>query len=1115
MSEADEPGQAEPKRRPGRRARRLARAAAAALALPVVFAIVAALALFGRDVSAPSWVVEEVEARAAALTGGELSVGHIAVTLGRDLHPRVRLSDAVLRDADGTEVARIPKVDALISPRGVLFRRTLLVQRIEVAGAVVDLSRDEDGRLAVAFGVPGAEAAPDLVGLLGALDRATARAELEALEDIRAEGLVVNYVDARAGRSWTVDGGNLAVSFGREELEIAADLSLMSGLAEPTVLSARYVSPRGRAAADLWLTADRAMAADLASQSAALSWLAVLDAPLTASLRATLDDAGALSDFDAALALGAGALRPSATARPVPFDAARTHLAYDPRAGVLRFDLIEIDGAAGSLQASGRAYLGDMEHGLPEEIVGQFEVVRASANPGALYRAPLEVTGASADIRLELQPFRLTVAGARALLAAPGEEASEVTPAAAPGVPEEVRAGTEILGGARVWTGPQGWHVAVDGTVDGIGLRQALDLWPEGWRPGVRSWLESNILSGEMRDATVALRAEPGAELLLATDFSLAGAEVRFLPRMPVLEGVDGFVEIVGRSFAVSLDKGRVVAPEGGELDLAGSTMVIPVMGLDGAPVEFGLEAAGPIPALLSVLDQPPLRLMERAGLESDISEGTATVSGRLFMPLVEDLTPEAVSYVMAAELAGVDAVGLIPDRRLTAARLDLAATPDGLEIAGRAEVDGVPVEGAYRKAFTRGAPGVVEAGIALSAATLDSFGIALPAGVVTGQAEGRLTLRMPDGQPPDFALISTLQGVRLSLPWIGWNKPAGDTGAFEIAGTLGRDPRIDRLSLSAGGLEARGRIDLGPGGTFQAARFDRLTVGNWLDAPVTLRSRGDGRPVAVDMPGGRLDMRRARFGTGEAETGEGGPLSIRLDRLQVTDTLVLTEFVGAFRSEGGLGGTFTALVNDGPEIQGNLVPWQGRTGVRLTSQDGGAVLRAAELLPNASGGGMELILQPTGGEGSFNGTLRMTDLRVRDAPAMAALLNAVSVVGLLQQLDGQGLAFSDVEAQFRMTPEAIVVTAASAVGPSLGVSLDGTYGMASQVMDFQGVVSPLYLLNGLGAVLTRPGEGLIGFSFRLGGTVGRPQVQVNPLSVLTPGMFREIFRRPPPQVGQ
>jgi len=50
---------------------------------------------------------------------------------------------------------------------------------------------------------------------------------------------------------------------------------------------------------------------------------------------------------------------------------------------------------------------------------------------------------------------------------------------------------------------------------------------------------------------------------------------------------------------------------------------------------------------------------------------------------------------------------------------------------------------------------------------------------------------------------------------------------------------------------------------------------------------------------------------------------------------------------------------------------------------------------------------------------------------------------------------------------------------------------------------------------LTRKGEGLIGFNFTVRGDSAAPQVGVNPLSALTPGMFREIFRRPPPQVGQ
>jgi hypothetical protein len=63
--------------------------------------------------------------------------------------------------------------------------------------------------------------------------------------------------------------------------------------------------------------------------------------------------------------------------------------------------------------------------------------------------------------------------------------------------------------------------------------------------------------------------------------------------------------------------------------------------------------------------------------------------------------------------------------------------------------------------------------------------------------------------------------------------------------------------------------------------------------------------------------------------------------------------------------------------------------------------------------------------------------------------------------------------------------------------------------------VSPLYLINGIGSILTRPGEGLIGFNFTVTGNAAAPSVGVNPLSVFTPGMFREIFRRAPPEVGQ
>jgi hypothetical protein len=239
--------------------------------------------------------------------------------------------------------------------------------------------------------------------------------------------------------------------------------------------------------------------------------------------------------------------------------------------------------------------------------------------------------------------------------------------------------------------------------------------------------------------------------------------------------------------------------------------------------------------------------------------------------------------------------------------------------------------------------------------------------------------------------------------------------------------------------------------------------------------------------------------------------MTVALDRLQVTEGIALTGLRGSFEDAGGFSGRFAAAVNGGALVQGTVVPRGGRWAVRILGEDAGAVLASAGLLAGAEGGTLDLTLRPAGAAGTYEGALAIGGLRVRDAPALAQLLNAVSVVGLIQQMAGQGLVFDEVEADFQITPDRITLRRSSAIGAGLGISLDGDYIPATRNVDFQGVLSPFYLINGIGAILTRRGEGLLGFAFTLRGPVEAMRVAVNPLSVFTPGMFREIFRRPPP----
>ncbi len=81
---------------------------------------------------------------------------------------------------------------------------------------------------------------------------------------------------------------------------------------------------------------------------------------------------------------------------------------------------------------------------------------------------------------------------------------------------------------------------------------------------------------------------------------------------------------------------------------------------------------------------------------------------------------------------------------------------------------------------------------------------------------------------------------------------------------------------------------------------------------------------------------------------------------------------------------------------------------------------------------------------------------------------------------------------------------------------MDGIYNIPNRYMDFEGVVSPFYMVNGLiGGLFSPRREGLFGFTYQLTGSPDNSDVSVNPLSVFTPGIFREIFRRPPPEPAQ
>ena len=1093
MTEAEhqstEDSAAPPRRRIPRR--HYWRAGLMLLIAPLLFAGIAAVMLVNREITAPTWIKTEIEERAEELlNGGSLRFGTIRFILGPDLHPRVRLTGAVLRDADGVALARIPEVEGLLSPRG-LITGQVLAQEVRLSGAQVNLRRGADGRFALSFGAGGTDvgSAETFAGLLESIDTAVERPELAALERVAARGLIINYGDARAGRTWTVDGGRMELDLTGGETVLRGDVALLGGRASVTTVAMSYASPRGSASASLGITVTDAVATDIASQTPALAWLDVLEAPISAAIRGEIDADGALGRVDATLEIGTGALQPTAQTRPIRFDAAKAYLSFDPGLGDLEFSQVEIESDWGTVTAQGQAYLRDIVDGWPGAVLGQFTFAGLRTNPGDLYAEPLSFDAGAVDMRLKLDPFTLTVGQA------------------------SLRDGEMRLDlSGQVRAAPEGWSVALDAALEEASAAQLLGYWPASLKPNTRRWFAENLIAGQFRDLRMAARLAAGARPILSVTSEFSETQVRFMRTMPPIEEADGHLAMVADDLTLTLVDGHVQAPQGGRLDVGGTVFQVPDLTIPQPPATVLLRIDGTLTAAMALLDREPFGFLSRAGLPVALADGRARIAGAITLPLKPKVPRDEIDFSVVADLRDVRTERLVPGRVLAAPALDLRASADELRIEGAGRLGRVPVEGVWRQPLGEGPrPSRFEGTVQLSEQVIDEFNIGLPPGSLGGQGRGDLVLDLPPGGPPGFRLTSDLRGLRVAVDAVGWSKGANAAGTLVVAGQLGAQPRIDELTLRGPGFDAAGRIELATGGGLSRAVFDRVRVAGWFDGPVTLIGRGAGRAPNLEIGGGALDLREMTLGGGG---GEGGTVSMRLDRLQVTEGIALTGVQGSFTGQGGFSGQFAGRVNGGAPVQGTIVPQGGRSAIRIVGDDAGGILASAGLLPNAARGTFDLVLQPVGSE-SFDGTLDITNLRVRDAPALASLLDAISVVGLLQQLDGQGLSFTEVDAEFRIEPGRIVITRSSAVGPSLGISLDGIYATQAGTVDLQGVVSPIYLLNGIGAVLTRPGEGLIGFNFNLTGPVSDMAVMVNPLSVLTPGMFREIFRRPPPQVSQ
>jgi len=538
-------------------------------------------------------------------------------------------------------------------------------------------------------------------------------------------------------------------------------------------------------------------------------------------------------------------------------------------------------------------------------------------------------------------------------------------------------------------------------------------------------------------------------------------------------------------------------------------------------------------------VNRPPLGYPSGCGTGPADTKGAATLDLSFHVPMLKSLSVDQVNIGIKVAVNGF-VVALGPHTQLTDGTISFAIDNNRLRAIGTTGIGGSPSRVAldWTEDF--------------KTATAITTKIVVK-GSLDEQARAGLGFHTKDYLKGPVGLTGTLTGHRGALnqanltfdltpatvifDLIGIDKPAGFPVTARIAANFGPHSALanEAIRVTGPGTAVTANIKYGAEGSLIMLQAPVVRVGQQDDFSLNL-TRG---PAGVDivLRGHSLDgSRLAGHGSdGSAdELDEPFHINAKLDRLVLREGVAISSLAldvsGVAGKPASL--TLTGALSKTASVSGSITTAEADRRVVFAAGDLGLLNKGLFGFNSMRGGKLELtaILPGKANDTSkdqnapdYQGKAVLKDFRVVDQPFLARVFTAGSLGGLVNLMQGQGIAVDRLEIPFSSRNGVISVHDVRATGPAIGVTAEGYIDRPKNDIALKGSLVPLFGINSvlgniplLGDVLTsKQGEGIFGMSYSVTGNADEPSVSVYPLSVLAPGIVRRIFEGKMPNASQ
>ena len=723
--------------------------------------------------------------------------------------------------------------------------------------------------------------------------------------------------------------------------------------------------------------------------------------------------------------------------------------------------------------------------------------------------------------------------------------------------------------------------IEITGKIDPMPVTRLKNLWPAYLLPDAYDWFQDSIFAGDIQNGTVKISTSAALQALQKINSSTPGnatpadaeawkkhlirleldgkdIDLEFLKHMPYLK--TGIVKLVvsGQSMIARIAEGEITLPSGRKLSLHDGEVRIADFFPDIPTGQVSFEVKGDALATLELLDHKPLGYVSKVGFKTDAISGKITGNVHLAMPFSKDVEFKDVTLNARLNLEDGSLKQKFGDIKVNGGSIGFGVTEKALEASGDILIDGVPAKLHWQRIFS--APAEMQPPIRITTkldeTDRDQLGLELNH-VVRGELPLVLTIGSDKNGGRHVSAQADLTNAELILENMAWRKLPGHTAIleFDIAPRKGGRTELQNFKIVGDNIAIDGWLSLNEKNRLDAFYFPEFSVNLITHLQVEgklnkqniwqVKARGttfDGRNLFKSLfSAGKITERKLERPKDRA----GIDLDAEISNLVgFEDTMLRDVKVKMSRRRGKL----TALdangvFSDGKPINVKMIHEPGKPRYLVSeTKNAGNAFRLVGFYPSVIGGTGTLRVNMDGeGYAEKTGKLWARNFYIRGDPVVGqVLVNTPDEAGFAgkhgrpaggRKVKYSTTQFDRLKMSFSVGQGQLVLHEAYINGPLIGATIRGRVDYEGKHVYLGGTYVPLYGLNAaigeiplIGPLFRgRRGEGLFGITFLVDGTMTAPNVTVNPISVITPGIFRQIFdmvpqtnkvrlRRPPPR---